>query len=301
MAGEPTPIFVLGLQRAGTTWVANCLGGHPDIAVIEAEDHRGAHESIFFSHFARAYGDLGDEAGYRRFLQDFMACDYFLLSGVSEQRYTARRHRSYPEAFAGLMDLVAADRGCRFWLEKSPDHTPLARRLSRDFPTARFVCVVRDAAGLARSRLWAYGRGGPRWYDRALRIVKGGIAISFYQRLLADFCAHEQRSLLVRYDDLVADTESGLREVTDFIGCGFDPGVLAERFAPNTSFDGDPGQAKRTFTVPDKAVLAVTMACCGLLPVSLLARIQSWKAGRTGVKWPPWCWKRRDRAAGGRG
>ncbi|MGD9548260.1 MAG: sulfotransferase [Candidatus Krumholzibacteriia bacterium] len=294
MAERPTPIFVVGLQRSGTTWVANCLGGHPDIAVIEAEDHHGIHESIFFSHFARAYGDLADDAAYARFLEGFLTCDYFLLSGVDAQEFTAVRHRTYAEAFSYLMDRVARDRGCRFWLEKSPDHTPFVADIRRAFPAARFVCVVRDPRGLVRSRLHAYGRRPARGLKRMAQVVKGGVAVSFYQRLLADFCRKDDLALLVRYDDLVAGTEQGLQAITGFIGCGFDEGVLQERFSPNTSFSGPGKSARPGLGEVDRFLLALALGLTGLVPLALLRRIQAWKAGRTGVRWPDWCWKRRD-------
>ena len=38
-------VFVLGLQRSGTTWVANMLHGSGSVAAVAAEDHRGVHES----------------------------------------------------------------------------------------------------------------------------------------------------------------------------------------------------------------------------------------------------------------
>ncbi len=294
MAERPTPIFVVGLQRSGTTWVANCLGGHPDVAVVEAEDHHGIHESIFFSHFARAYGDLADDGAYARFLEGFLTSDYFLLSGVAAGEFTAVRHRSYAEAFGFLMDRVARNQGCRFWLEKSPDHTPFVADIRRAFPTAHFVCVSRNPRGLVRSRLHAYGRRPSRGLKRMVQVVKGGVAVSFYQRLLADFCRRDGLALLVRYDDLVAATEQGLREITEFIGCGFDEGILKERFAPNTSFSGTGKGARAGLGATDRFLLEASLGLTGLVPLAALRRIRDWKVRRGGVRWPDWCWKRRD-------
>src|SRR5919108_3944767 len=79
---RPTPVFVLGLERSGTTWLANILASHPQAVAVQSEDHFGVHESIFFSHFAPAYGDLNEEHNFRRFATDFTASDYYLLSGL---------------------------------------------------------------------------------------------------------------------------------------------------------------------------------------------------------------------------
>ena len=98
MTPDPIPVFVLGLQRSGTTWLASLLGGHPKVACVESADHFGIHESIFFSHFAREYGDLADDANFERFARDFGDSDYYLLSGVEERWLAERRPRSYTEA-----------------------------------------------------------------------------------------------------------------------------------------------------------------------------------------------------------
>src|SRR5215510_14892870 len=68
----PVPVFVLGLERSGTTWVANMLGGHSQGVCVEAPGH-GSHSSLFFSYFARVYGDLEDDDNFRRFATDFAA------------------------------------------------------------------------------------------------------------------------------------------------------------------------------------------------------------------------------------
>lgn len=81
-ASHATPVFVLGVQRSGTTWLANILAQHSRAIAVQADDHFGIHESIFFSHFARVYGDLGDEANFERFATDFATSDYYVLTGL---------------------------------------------------------------------------------------------------------------------------------------------------------------------------------------------------------------------------
>ncbi len=291
---NPTPIFVLGLQRSGTTWLANCLGGHPLIAAVESAEHRGIHESIFFSHFARAFGDLRQDDNFRRFVGAFTTCDYFLLSGMNRDRFLADCPRDYAGAFRLVMDHVAERAGADYWLEKSPDHTMLGPELATLFPDARFVGILREPDALMRSRLWAYGRRPPGPVLRIPRVLAGGVSISLHARALADFCRRSDRALLLTYEELLDDTRGTLERVTDFLGCDFDDTMLAVRYAPNTSFK-NPARPTGTLTRPDKVVLGIARVLAGLIPWRLLAWFRNWKHRFKGVTWPRWCWQMRDR------
>ncbi len=294
---SPTPIFVLGLQRSGTTWLANCLGGHPLIAAVESAEHRGIHESIFFSHFARAFGDLGDDANFRRFCTAFTTCDYFLLSGFNRDRFLADCPRDYAGAFRLVMDHVARREGADFWLEKSPDHTMLGPELAGLFPDALFLGILRSPASLMRSRLWAYGRRPPAPVLRIPKVLAGGFAISLHARALADFCRRSDRALLLTYEELLDDTPGTLRRVTAFLGCEFDETMLAVRYAPNTSFK-NPARPAGALTRLDRLVLQSALAAARLIPWRILAGLRAWKMKLKGVTWPGWCWLMRDRGAG---
>ena len=289
-----TPIFVLGIQRSGTTWMANSLGGHPDVAAVEAEDHQGVHESIFFSHFAKGYGDLSDDISYERFVRDFTASDYFILSGIPESWFRAVRPRTYPEAFQCLMDEVARRRGARFWVEKSPHHTLLSWELADAFPGARFVCVVRDPVTLIRSRLWAFGRKPPGYPARAASLLRACAAVSLYQRHLATFAARCGRALLVSHDEMRADPAGTMKRVMEFVGADYHPAMLESRYRPNTSFTSN-GEKDSAFGAADRALVRVGTVLFGCAPLGWLRRVEESRSRRGGIDWPPWCWKRRPR------
>jgi len=66
---KPKRVFILGLQRSGTTWLANMLAALPQVAAVAHESHRGVHESVVWACVAQ-----GSKApkGYlpRRFYHD---------------------------------------------------------------------------------------------------------------------------------------------------------------------------------------------------------------------------------------
>jgi hypothetical protein len=291
---EPIPIFVLGIQRSGTTWMANALSAHPDVTAVQAEDHQGVHESIFFSHFAAQYGDISDDERFEGFVRDFAACDYFMLSEVPESWFRDRRPRTYPQAFRCLMDEMARREGTRYWVEKSPHHTLLSWEIAASFPEAKFICVVRDPVDLIRSRLWAFGRTPPGYPARLSPMLRACAAVSLYQRHLADFAARCGRARLVRHEDMKLDLEGTMRRVMEFVGGEYDPSMLERRFRPNTSFASEGARAS-AFGALDRAVIRTAGALLRLVPLGTLRDAERRRRLERGIDWPSWCWKRRPR------
>lgn len=55
----PLPVFVVGRNRSGTTWLANQLCEHPDIVGVQHERHHGIHESAYFGLIDGRFGASG--------------------------------------------------------------------------------------------------------------------------------------------------------------------------------------------------------------------------------------------------
>jgi hypothetical protein len=107
----PTPIFVLGKHRSGTTWLANLLCQHPQIAGVQHARHHGIHESAFFSHVYGRYGDLAVWSRYAEFVEVVAASDYFRLAGATREFLYSLWPTSYEGVFRAVMDRFAAQRG----------------------------------------------------------------------------------------------------------------------------------------------------------------------------------------------
>ena len=295
---RPTPVFVLGLERSGTTWLANILGNHPDAVAVQSEDHFGVHESIFFSHFARAYGDLADDANFRRFAEDFTTSDYYLLSGLPAKWLTERRPRTYAEAFGLVMDEMANRAGARVWIEKSPSHTLLAEDLAREFPDARFVGIVRRPQAVINSHLSLAGEPVPRYPRRARTVFRMARDCSLYERWLSRFCRGRDDAVFTTYEELRADPERETARICEHIGIEFTPSMLDLPWRRNTSFDAARPRSK-SLGRTDRMIVGASLAALRLVPVSALERQVERSQERSGIQWPRWVWRRRDAAATG--
>jgi hypothetical protein len=291
---RPTPVFVLGLERSGTTWLANILANHPRTVAVQSEDHFGVHESIFFSHFARAYGDLAEDSNFRAFARDFTTSDYYLLTGLPPDWLLERRPRSYPEAFRAVMEEMARRRGgADVWVEKSPSHTLLADKLAAAFPDARFVGIVRRPQAVIASQLRVTGKAPPRYPSRVASLLRLSRDCSLYERRLKRFCRAHRACLLTSYEDLVADPAREMRRICDFIGIEYTPTVLELPWRRNTSFRSQERPAGGTDAL-DRLFVAAAMSVLRVIPLRALQAEVDWRQARAGVQWPSWCWRRRD-------
>lgn len=285
------PVFVLGLQRSGTTWIANLLAGSGVVAAVSAQEHRGVHESIFFSHFAAAFGPFEHARARAAFRAAFAASDYFLLSGLPESVLDRAIAGStdFAGVFQTVMEALAARDGCSHWLEKSPHHTLLAETLARRFPEARFVCITRTSPSLIASRLSAYGRQSPRGFRRAADILRGALVNALYTRHLQRFADGCDRAVLLRYDRVLANPQGAKRTLRDFLGLDVAAEAMDSPFAPNTSHSSS---RTRRLSVVDRAAVSVGDLAGRTLPLGLLSALERRRRRARGVVWPEWVWLR---------
>lgn len=285
-----TPIFVLGLQRSGTTWMANQLAALPSVAGVEAADHRGVHESIFFSHFARAFGPWSDLEARVRFAQAFVLSDYGQLLGLTPETLASAVHEasSYADVFRHVMDAHARVKGASAWVEKSPHHTLMFAQIARAFPDARFVLVHRRTEGMILSRLHGFDRTPAKGLRRWADIARGAVVNTLYGRFLRRI-ARRPECFFLTYEDLHADDGALRRSLIGFLGVSGAPEQMESRYEANTSFAK---VAKRPLGTVDRVVMFAAIGAGYLMPLWLLLLVQRWRDGRRGIDWPDWCWKR---------
>ncbi len=289
------PVFVLGLQRSGTTWLANMLFNHPDVAAVSAAEHHGIHESIFFSHFANFFGSLDIKANRVQFLKNLQSSDYGILSQLPMEWFDSQSSvQSYSVFFRSLMDEVAERNSATYWLEKSPNHTLIADKIRTEFPDAWFIGVVRQDETLIASRLNGYGRTPPQGVKRWLDIVRACAVNSMNHRFLLQLEKRDDKTLIVHYEHLQICRQDTIRKILNFIGLSWCMDATATAFNANSSFIST--EKKITaLSALDKLLIKVFRSIFDLTPLMILLNIEKYNLKRRGIVWPTWCWKRDGR------
>jgi hypothetical protein len=218
------PVFVLGAPRSGTTFLGSCIGALPDVSYH------------FEPRVTKAAARLVHEGSW------------------SEVRAARVFRTSY------RLLLLAAGHGGRRFAEKNPENCFVVPFLARTFPGSRFIHIVRDGRDVAVSHAekpWLAdrsagsgrrGRGGQAWGPWARWWVEPERAEEFstvsdvrrtawswrrFTEAARDDLAAlpAERSLTVRYEDMVAAPGATAESVARFLGYAAPPAPMLAAFA----------------------------------------------------------------------
>lgn len=238
-AATRTPIFVLGKQRSGTTWLATALARHPDVAAVLRPGYDSVLESHFFTGLYRRYGDLSTFPDFAEFASVFAAGEYYRLMNLPASVLFEAWPTTYAGAFRASMDAFAAREGRSHWLEKSPGHTLLVAKLAAWYPDARFVAVSRDPEEVVASTLRLVDkteRASTRGIRRSLKAARSALGWALHDAAVRDAGHRGVVVEVVEYQQLRENPRTVLEHICTSVELPFDEAVLDAGFAPNTSF-----------------------------------------------------------------
>jgi hypothetical protein len=214
----PQPVLVLGVRRSGTTLLRVMLDRNPALAVPD--------ESYFVPTLARRHGDRPDPDAFVDDLRRLRTIVEWELDPL-EVRARLRPGATLGEAVSAIYEAYAARHGKERWGDKTPmymQHLPLLERL---FPDARFVHLIRDGRDAAVSfRAMPEGVATRTW---AHPDTPSGFACQWRAEVEAARALGRRvgdRYLEVRYETLVADPESELRQICEFAHLPWDAAML---------------------------------------------------------------------------
>ena len=211
--------FFVGCGRSGTTLLRAMFDSHPEMSIppetqfilsmairrrrYERQD--GIDIDPFLADVYR-YTDLGER--------------WRLGSEEVRDAWSSEPPRDYPDAIRALFTLQAHRGGKKRYGNKTPIHVLSLPPLSRLFPEARFVHVLRDGRDVALSYLES--DFGPdtvegaalRWRHWTGRGVAAGRRLG------------PERYREVRYEELVDEPERVARSICEFVMLDFDDAML---------------------------------------------------------------------------
>jgi tetratricopeptide (TPR) repeat protein len=194
---SPTPIFILGLHRSGTSLLERILGGSKDVYDLGETDRL----STALSHSSNSLDDNYPAVAQTR-LADFD------LAALRECFYSL--HQSPTKA--------------KFLTEKSPANFRYIGFIAAALPESKVIHVKREAMDLCFANLREI-------FGEHVRHPYGIERIAHYHKLYEDLMAFWHRRfpgfvLDVRYEDLVSDPERESQRIFDFCGLGWSPDVI---------------------------------------------------------------------------
>ncbi|HEX6301138.1 MAG TPA: sulfotransferase [Acidimicrobiia bacterium] len=225
MSTRNPALFVVGCPRSGTTLLQRMLDHHPQL-VVTNDTHfipRG-HDGFAVDDIELTPELVDRVVTYRRFPRLGLPEDAArrLGSGVN----------TYRDFVSALYDEVALMHGKPLAGEKTPDYVRHLPLLSRLFPWAPFLHILRDGRDVALSVVdWARDGKGPSklplWDEDPL-----GTATLWWRWQVGTgrrdaSSLSDIRYLEVRYESLAAEPEPVLRSVATFLGLEYTSAMVA--------------------------------------------------------------------------
>jgi len=213
------PVFVVGVDRSGTTLLSLIISSHPLIAI--------PYESHFIVAMAEKYGT--DTAPLSASKQQDLLADIINQPYVKDWDYqiNAENIELTPgDNVSNIIEKVYKDyarqAGKVIWGDKSPDNTPHIDSLNKLYPGAKYIHIIRDGRDVADSIKGQHWGGSSlpvtlRHWDRTVTLADKMLGM----------LAHRQVHSL-RFEDLVSSPEESIKAITSFLGVSYFPGMLTD-------------------------------------------------------------------------
>ena len=234
-------LFVTGASRSGTTVLSRIFGNHEDILGLHELHYFGDLVEIDSSDEQRNNAQLVQKIAW---LLARQARDFWTDGPDANDVQTANAlvaslpstQKNAAAAYAYALAYLARTAGKRAACEQTPRNIFYAEKLLALYPDARMVHIVRDPRAVLASQKnrWQVRKLGGRnvpwtevirlWINYHpwtmsrlwLRASQAAVALEDHPRFR-----------IVRFEDLVDDPESLLRDLCDWLGIDFQPDMLA--------------------------------------------------------------------------
>ena len=235
--------FVVGCDRSGTTLLQSFLAAHPEaFSLPETHFFRQIYPCSEMRWFSPRIQNrlsplrrlrvklheigMGGRNHYPAIRQMLETLDReHLLFEVPKCCWTKRGQAS---CFIRTIDRLARDAESIIWIEKSPPHVHLVRRIQRLVPQSRIIHILRDGRDNVAS-LWhasqTYGGRWSYWYPTIDHCIRRWRATVRASRSFLEMPGNFH----LRYDDLVLHPEQQLERICEFLGIGFCPQMISSR------------------------------------------------------------------------
>ncbi|TNE61447.1 MAG: sulfotransferase [Alphaproteobacteria bacterium] len=217
-----SPIFILSLPRAGSTWLQRVLSASPDIAtasepwvllppLLPLMESKSSFSLVGFDHITDAIEDL--------------------------TRKLPNQKKSYLDAIRVFASQIYSDlsegQNTKYFLDKTPRYYFISEELLNIFPDAKIIYLWRNPLAVAASMFetWASSRTG---------ISRSKVDLFLgMERLIASHRNIGKHCITINYENTICDPEGTLTTLSNFLGVEIPKSALDNRSAIRGKM-GDP-------------------------------------------------------------
>jgi len=260
-ARSKAPVFVLGCDRSGTTFLYHTLLSAGGFAVYHTESNA-------FNLLGLRFGDLAKRKNRRALLDHWLRSKLFYRSGLTREEIEPKileNCRNAGDFLRIVMDTIARKQGVARWADCTPPHLLYIPLIKKLLPDALVVHIIRDGRDVAAS-LHRIGWIRPLPWDKKRPLIPSAL----YWRWMVSTGRKYGASLggdylEVHYEDLVERPQETLARIGAFIDQDLDydniqKHAMGSLVVPNSSFSGDKEKAAspvgrwKTILSPDQVM-----------------------------------------------
>jgi hypothetical protein len=155
-----------------------------------------------------------------------------------EEAHVGLFERDFHQGFVQVLDHLTLDAGRDIWVEKTPVHLHYIKTIQSRIPQAKFIHTVRNGADVVaslykatneHSQEWALGSRRFRGYSVEQCVARWNHDVQITARWVA-----ARNHFLARYEELVDNPTSILRELSQFLGVEYTDAMIK----PERAFHG---------------------------------------------------------------
>ena len=207
--------YIIGIGRSGTSLLMSLLGSHPELHAPPEN-----YFSVFFAHaFAKKNSfSPQDIQLIHRFnkafskLQPYVGFEYLLPKEIITNGFNGTYLELCNEIYSSFQHAVLPKKEKPIIIDKNPVNTLFLSELASINPSAKYVLMIRDYRANILSRKESIHLLSPRAAFNAIRWAY------FTRKALRWKKKFPEQVIVVRYEDLVHESDAILQQVFDFFG-----------------------------------------------------------------------------------
>ena len=239
--------FIAGQAKSGTTLLAALLDNHPELLVLPEE-------TAYFPTVLTKYAPRGRRAQFdyltresrsnvlfgghsvrgKRDYADFPRAEFLEnFERAAFDRIESDLLVQMIEAYAAVSN-IPLDRIKR-WIEKTPANRDHVSAIISRFPGAKLLVTMRDPRAILAAQIAITEKRARKDFSIYYVVAHWRVAAKLVGRILHG----EISGLAVRYEDLVTDPSTTMKQVCDYLEVAFEPEIVLRPTKIGRSWSGN--------------------------------------------------------------
>lgn len=275
------PIIIIGVNRNGTTLLANTIIKNFKVAALHHPLHFGFFESNIYVNDSY-YGTFETKEDFEQFLEIYAQTDAFAIAGIEKEWFLNRTYTRFIDFFLDLHEELCRRSGSnRFLLKFDPgifahysDLKDIMALFNHRYASLKFICIKRDFEEYLSSQVHMNNTSYSGLKGTLRKGLKKWTASAYYHYFYKKMQSFNLRysGMHLKFKELTQNKEKTLEKISSFIELPFT--IRSVVTIQNTSHH-DPQKIPRTERAPLNNMLFLNFPLLGGFTFKIRSWVQS--------------------------